>query len=114
MGTKLGNIVAKNHCSDIDKGSHPRWLTLTHGSWHTAGSHKPVVNGALPKITDQYGHPRAKIPSIQYVEVVGLTPPLSPIETGGLDFQCSALFWVFETSYLEGVLWFCFTWINLF
>jgi hypothetical protein len=42
---ELGNIVAKNHGSDVDKGSHPRLLTLTYGSWHTAGSHQPVVKG---------------------------------------------------------------------
>jgi hypothetical protein len=46
LGVELGNIVAKNHGSDVDKGSHPRLLTVTNGSWHTAGSHQPVVNGA--------------------------------------------------------------------
>jgi hypothetical protein len=29
---ELGNIEAKNHVSAVDKGSHPRLLTFTHGS----------------------------------------------------------------------------------
>jgi hypothetical protein len=32
LSMELGNIVATNHGSDVDKGSHPRLLTLTHGS----------------------------------------------------------------------------------
>jgi hypothetical protein len=38
--------MAKNHGSDVGKGSHPRLLTLTDGSEHPTGSHQPVVNGA--------------------------------------------------------------------
>jgi hypothetical protein len=29
LSVELGNIVAKNHGSDVDKGSHPILLTLT-------------------------------------------------------------------------------------
>jgi hypothetical protein len=32
LSVELGNLMAKNHGSDVDKGSHPRLLTLTHGS----------------------------------------------------------------------------------
>jgi hypothetical protein len=32
LSVELGNLMAKNHDSDVDKGSHPRLLTLTHGS----------------------------------------------------------------------------------
>jgi hypothetical protein len=32
LSVELGNVVAKNHGSDVDKGSHPRLLTLTDGS----------------------------------------------------------------------------------
>jgi hypothetical protein len=30
---------------DIDKGSYPRLVALTNGSWHPAEFHQPVVNG---------------------------------------------------------------------
>jgi hypothetical protein len=43
---ELGNLMAKNHGTDIDKESYPRLLTLADGSWHTAGSHQLVINGA--------------------------------------------------------------------
>jgi hypothetical protein len=48
MGTKyrVRKHSGQEHGSDVDKGSYPRLLTLTDGSWHTAGSHQPVVNGA--------------------------------------------------------------------
>jgi hypothetical protein len=45
---ELGNVMAKNHGSVVDKGSYLRLLTLTDGSSHIAGSHQPVVNGAPP------------------------------------------------------------------
>jgi hypothetical protein len=32
LSVELGNLMAKNHDSDVDKGSHPRLLTLTDGS----------------------------------------------------------------------------------
>jgi hypothetical protein len=32
LSVELGNIVAKNHGSDVDKGSHPRLLTFAYGS----------------------------------------------------------------------------------
>jgi hypothetical protein len=32
LSVELGNIVAKNHGSDVDKKSYPRLLTLTDGS----------------------------------------------------------------------------------
>jgi hypothetical protein len=34
-----------------------------------------------------------------------LSTLLSLVKTGGLDFQCSAPFWIFVLSYLEGALW---------
>jgi hypothetical protein len=48
MGTKCGvrKHSGQESFSDVDKGSHPRLLTFTYGSWHTAGSHQPVVSGA--------------------------------------------------------------------
>jgi hypothetical protein len=46
VSVELGNLMAKNRGSDVDKGSYPRLLTLTDGSRHTAGSHQPVLNGA--------------------------------------------------------------------
>jgi hypothetical protein len=56
----------ENYDSDVDKGSHPRLLTLTDGSRHTAGSHQhqPVVNGAPLKQQAQSGHPRPKTSSV--------------------------------------------------
>jgi hypothetical protein len=47
---EFGNLMAKNH-GPAGQGSHPRLLTLTEGSRHTAESHQPVVSGAPPKIT---------------------------------------------------------------
>jgi hypothetical protein len=32
LSVELGNLLAKHHGSDVAKGSHPRLLTLTHGS----------------------------------------------------------------------------------
>jgi hypothetical protein len=32
LSVELGSIVAKNHGSHIDKGSHPSLLTFTYGS----------------------------------------------------------------------------------
>jgi hypothetical protein len=32
LSVELGNLMAKNHGSDVDKGSYPRLLTLTNGS----------------------------------------------------------------------------------
>jgi hypothetical protein len=74
---ELGNIVAKNHGSDVDKRSHSRLLTLTYGSWHIAGFHQPVVNGGPPKITGPIWTFKAD------------STLLSPIKTEGLDFLCS-------------------------
>jgi hypothetical protein len=32
LSVELRNLMAKNHGSDVDKGSHPRFLTLIYGS----------------------------------------------------------------------------------
>jgi hypothetical protein len=32
LSVEVGNLMAKNHGSDVDKGSYPRLLTLTDGS----------------------------------------------------------------------------------
>jgi hypothetical protein len=32
LSVESGNLVAKNHGSDVDKGPYPRLLTLTHCS----------------------------------------------------------------------------------
>jgi hypothetical protein len=69
---ELRNLLIKNHGSDVDKGSHPRLLTLTDGSWHMAWSQQNVVNGALPphKLTGSIQPSQAKIPSTQHVDSV--------------------------------------------
>jgi hypothetical protein len=71
---------------------HPRLLTLT---WH-AGSHQPVVNGALPKVTGPIWTSQGKNslhPTRGRIKT-NTSTLLSPIKIGGLDFQCSAPFWV--------------------
>jgi hypothetical protein len=47
LSVELGNLMAKNHGSDVDKWSYLRLLTLTNGSELMAGAHQPVVNGGL-------------------------------------------------------------------
>jgi hypothetical protein len=107
LSMELGNIVAKNHGSNVDEVSHPRLLTITYGSWHTAGSHQPVVNGAPSKLTDPIWPSQAK----NFLHLpcgrrrTDISTLLSPVETGGLYFQCSVPFWGFLESYLKSALW---------
>jgi hypothetical protein len=57
LSVELRNLTSKNHGSDVDKGSHPRLLTSTHGT---------VTYSRIPPTCSQWSSPKITSPIWPY------------------------------------------------